>query len=310
MRNLPALVAVLWFLAFILLSASASAQSPATECVPNCRGGYVCVQGSCVSACNPPCASGESCVNAECVAAVPPPAAAAPPPAPQPAAAPPAAAAPATLDASPAPPPAAGTPGGRTHDGFYFRAGIGAGGGSLAGSIADSDPAWDGAGVGAKGVAIPVELSFGGTVAPGLVIGGGSFGAVLPAPDATANNYGAELEGSGGAVTLSSIGPFVDYYFDPSQGLHAQAGIAFAVVAAARGDDPGANLQLPPDDYSGTGWSSMAGLGWEAWVGEQSSLGVLGRIQFGGATLQSNDSDASVDANFLFLSMLATYTYH
>ena len=60
-----------------------------TACVPGCRGGYLCVQGQCVSACNPPCDAHERCTAArECVpaAAAAPPAAvsAVPPDAPQP----------------------------------------------------------------------------------------------------------------------------------------------------------------------------------------------------------------------------------
>jgi len=44
--------------------AASQAPEPAAECVPGCRSGYVCVDGSCVSACNPPCGEGERCVGA------------------------------------------------------------------------------------------------------------------------------------------------------------------------------------------------------------------------------------------------------
>jgi hypothetical protein len=84
--------------------AAAPSPPPPTACVPNCRSGYTCVSGQCVSACNPPCASGEQCVDdgRRCVAtrpaAAPAHAAAAPPASPlvsppnsaQPLAAPPA----------------------------------------------------------------------------------------------------------------------------------------------------------------------------------------------------------------------------
>lgn len=57
----------------------AQAQAPAPDggqvapsqgggCVPQCRSGYVCYQGQCVSACNPPCAQGEQCTSdGQCV---------------------------------------------------------------------------------------------------------------------------------------------------------------------------------------------------------------------------------------------------
>jgi hypothetical protein len=46
------------------------------SCIPECRKGYVCHRGECVSVCNPPCAQGEVCTaEGECVAtqAAPPP---------------------------------------------------------------------------------------------------------------------------------------------------------------------------------------------------------------------------------------------
>ncbi len=44
----------------------AAAQTP--ECVPQCRSGFTCVTGACVSACNPACGAGETCSGAgECM---------------------------------------------------------------------------------------------------------------------------------------------------------------------------------------------------------------------------------------------------
>jgi hypothetical protein len=43
------------------------------ECIPNCRSGFLCHQGQCVSRCNPACAAGERCLaNGECEAPAPP----------------------------------------------------------------------------------------------------------------------------------------------------------------------------------------------------------------------------------------------
>ena len=41
----------------------------AEECFPQCRSGYICHDGECVSLCNPPCSQGEKCVEGECVLA-------------------------------------------------------------------------------------------------------------------------------------------------------------------------------------------------------------------------------------------------
>jgi len=55
--------------AFLLTASLASAQEiSAAECRPECRAGYTCIDGACVSACNPPCASDEKCTaERECV---------------------------------------------------------------------------------------------------------------------------------------------------------------------------------------------------------------------------------------------------
>jgi len=61
------------FAVFMLGSLTTTAQ--AQDCVPSCRGGYLCHQGQCIAACNPPCAAGEQCVGeGQCVAAAAPPA--------------------------------------------------------------------------------------------------------------------------------------------------------------------------------------------------------------------------------------------
>ena len=62
----------------------------------------------------------------------------------------------------------------RTHDGFYFRFAIGAG--VLSGTASDdSETELD-----TTGTAILTEIAFGGSPAPGVVIGGGSYDANIP----------------------------------------------------------------------------------------------------------------------------------
>ena len=186
---------------------------------------------------------------------------------------------------------------------------MGIGGGSYAGTLkSSSDPLADGGGVDARGVAIPVELSFGWTPAPGLVLGLGSYGATIPSPSSRFKNFGTTLESDSGSILLSSIGPFVDYYFNPEAGFHGQAGVAFATVAAGKGTN--GSTPIPDDDYAGTGWALMVGAGWETWIGEQWSLGALGRLQYAGASLEASNGGNEADVNALFLAILATVTYH
>jgi hypothetical protein len=71
-------------------------------CVPDCRAGFLCVDGACVSLCNPPCRDDERCTaEAECVPRV-----ATPDPESHPSPPPPSTAQSPELDAVPSPPPA------------------------------------------------------------------------------------------------------------------------------------------------------------------------------------------------------------
>jgi hypothetical protein len=42
---------------------SEGAAEPKSDCRPDCRAGFTCVEGQCASACNPPCGEGERCTD-------------------------------------------------------------------------------------------------------------------------------------------------------------------------------------------------------------------------------------------------------
>jgi hypothetical protein len=156
-----------------------------------------------------------------------------------------------------------------------------------------------------SGLAIPVELSLGGTVGRGVVLGVGSFGASIPTLTLETSSDFGDLETETDAV-LSTIGPFIDVYPNPEQGLHIQAGVAYAVIAASEDDD-----ELLGDDYAGGGFALMAGVGYEWWVGEQWSVGVLGRIQYASATLEADSGDLpDSDVSLIVPAALFTATLH
>jgi hypothetical protein len=200
--------------------------------------------------------------------------------------------------------------GAHRHNGFYLRFGLGLGGASSAADAVSTSPAINGGGVDVESFAVPLELAIGGTPAPGLVIGVGSYGSIWPTPHATLKNFGRSLESDAGPVVVSSLGPFVDYYFDPEKGLHAQFGAAFASASAAKSTDSGAAVRVPSEDLSGSGWSAMAGFGWENWIGQEWSAGILGRLQYGEIALKDPHSSDEMPTRFLVIGALATITYH
>jgi len=131
-----------------------------------------------------------------------------------------------------------------------------------------------------SGVAVLDELAFGGTPSPGVVIGGGIYGSTTPSPKATV----AGIDFNMGAVGAGVVGPFIDIYPNPARGLHLEAAFGLAVLTASKGDlqricDSFSceNIIFPGDDYVGTGFGFVGGIGYEGWVGEQWSIGGLAR---------------------------------
>jgi hypothetical protein len=188
------------------------------------------------------------------------------------------------------------TAGLRAHDGFYLR--LGAGPGFVFGSntLDKGDVQVD-----VSGFALSTELAFGGTPAPGLVIGGGSFSMVVPAPEYATD--GAP-EVTAGTHHISGIGPFVDYYFDPSGGAHAQAALLLSGAYVQEKDETAS--------ASGFGYGAMLGGGYEFWIGEQWSLGPLVRLTVYSDKLEQSGSGTNVKSTLtLFVpSVLIAATYH
>jgi hypothetical protein len=207
-------------------------------------------------------------------------------------------------------PPAKIATGGHRHNGFYLRLGLGIAGASSAADAVSGSSAINGAGVEMQSFAVPLEFALGGTPAPGLVIGVGSYGSIWPTPQSTFKNQGRTYESQAGPVFVSSFGPFADYYFDPEKGLHAQFAACLASATAAKSTDTGAAVRVPGQDFAGAGWSVMAGLGWESWIGQEWSAGILGRVQYGEVELKSKGSSDTLPTSFLVLGALASITYH
>jgi hypothetical protein len=182
--------------------------------------------------------------------------------------------------------PAAGveTPGVHEHDGFYLRVALGfaAMSDGLSARMGDYEAVGR-----STGIATASELAIGGTPARGLVVGFGIYGSNVVAsdfiPDAdTKYDLSAGLPAG---VSLSGanfvlLGPFFDYYLFPTRGYHIQAALGFAALSGTR---VGFDQLKVSDNDPALGGGLMFGIGYEWWIGNQWSLGVLGR--FSGAIL-------------------------
>jgi hypothetical protein len=184
----------------------------------------------------------------------------------------------------------------RVHDGFFARVALGVG--YLTAGLPHGDRMYGPTAAGVKrdvalsGVAQLTEVSFGGKPAPGLVVGGGLFDAnVFKTRKVIGDGY--DVDESAGVSATALACPFVDYYPSPSRGLHFLGAPCVAV---------GVSEAVP----LGAGWGLAGAVGYEAWIGDEWSLGVLGRAQW--ALLWASGEQ---DSRTVFTpAVLLAATYH
>lgn len=224
--------------------------STPVACRPRCRSGFTCIDGACVSACNPPCAVGDTCdASGECVNHE------------------------REREAHSV----------RRHDGFYLRLELGAGYlyGSRVSERSDNELGGE-----VTGVAQVGGLMLGGTIARGLVLGGGVWGTNAPKAEYSGQVYQSQAaEGSTivertadvDLASTSVIGPFLAWYPDPTKGLNAEValGVALATIGSYLEADT-----FYIDGYAGAGWGLQVGVGYDFWIGEQWSLGLMARASY------------------------------
>lgn len=201
----------------------------------------------------------------------------------------------------------------RRHDGFYLRLELGVGG--VFGSRTELDRVFDEEvrlESSVSGVAQVGALMLGGTVAPGFVLGGGSWSVNAPATSYDGDVYNNNRTGSVvevqqvnvGLTSLSIVGPFVAWYPDPVGGLHGEVAVGLAL--ATIGGDYDARGENFASGYEGAGWGTVIGVGYDFWVGEQWNLGLIGRVRYANVGMSSDTNTVSAWAPTLGF----TATYH
>jgi hypothetical protein len=160
----------------------------------------------------------------------------------------------------------------REHDGFYLRVSAGIAALHVERSTAQEGSllslAYAGEGSSVGGGSLFSEVSIGGTPLPGVVFAGTLLADGLPATDIrTASGARVAL---GSALVFTMLGPTVDFFPDRARGFHVGGGAGFATSTAGV-SDPVFNT------IGGLGFGLTASVGYDLWVADDWSVGVLGR---------------------------------
>lgn len=202
------------------------------------------------------------------------------------------------------PPPDVGA---RVHDGFYLRI---ASGFSVFDERFESDELAGGKlQARNRGIAHLSDLAVGGTVAPGWVVGGGLYSLDLIASTLRTDGNGVDpipSELDPGLRSLTLIGPFVDWYPSVRGGFHVQAALGLATLVPRVFGHPATS----DSDYSAVGGGLLLGAGYEWWVADEWSLGVL--TQLGVRALRGDAEDGARWTHLITHSpsLCASLTYH
>jgi hypothetical protein len=189
----------------------------------------------------------------------------------------------------------------RLHDGFYLRMGLGIGYGSVSskGSAGGADVE-----ITYKGMGPVYELLFGGTPGGGFVLGGGFVGQDISEPEIEiVVDSGGSASGTAtdSALGVAVVGPFVDWFIDPTGGAHVGliGGIGVIGVQDEKGD-------------SASGFGGAVFGGYDFWVDDQWSLGPEARIVYVNASRDSGTGplSSSFDDSALSFQLLFTALYH
>ena len=178
------------------------------------------------------------------------------------------------------------------HDGFYLRMAVG--GGRFRDDFKHEITRLFGIGLEghAEGASGSFEVSAGYALKPGLILGGGVF--IEQAVEPKVEIGDADYSDTVSVGTLVMVGPMIEWYVNPEGGFFFGGGPV------------GARLQIKDEsgdlsDHEPVGGGLVANVGYDFWVAEQWSLGIMGR--FSVVSLRDDDIIHTVTVASALLSV-------
>ncbi len=200
-----------------------------------------------------------------------------------------------------APPPV--DPSARLHDGFYFRAGSGFAAYDERLFSSNSEPEILGRN---RGIATVGDFSLGGSIGEHWVLGGCILGTDLLASGYRSRQQAPPAELDPGLRNLALIGPFVIWYPDPRRGTHLDLTLALATLTPR----VFGHEATEQSEYLALGAGLAFGAGYDVWVADQWSLGILARTT---VVVVSGEDDGGSDWLHVATTspaLLVALTYH
>jgi outer membrane autotransporter protein len=145
------------------------------------------------------------------------------------------------------------------------------------------------------------QLAIGGSPTPGFVIGGMLLGHAFANPDVESDDVTVTQSGDR-TFSVSAIGPFLQYYFDPKSGFYLQGFLGY-VEARAQYEIGG--LEYESEDATGAGFGF--GLGYDIWVSDQWSIGPEVRLLYADVKYSGDGPDEEDTLVIPSLSFAATF---
>ncbi len=162
----------------------------------------------------------------------------------------------------------------RQHDGFYLQLTTGVGYYSITAESSIGEESF-------SGMTTPISLMMGGSIMKGLAIGGGFF--IDRAGSPTYEMNGMEPASMPDfSQYVIGLGGFADYYLKPDGGLHFQGFVGWGGVETSSANGVGGS--------DPTGLVMSLGAGYDWFLSEELSAGIMGRVSYGMFSINSIDT--------------------